>query len=394
MIRRRHVEGKVAHHMSGNALGFGVLGPLQMTIDGVDVPVGTPKLRAILATLVINRNRAVAVDTLISAVWGDSPLPGARGSVHSYVSNLRKLIGQADPAPQKTLASVAPGYRLTVADSACDLGRFATEKTAGVLAGAAGDFERASRHLGVALAQWRGDVLEDLREFPFVDPFATALEEERLTVATARAEAELACGRAALIIGELEALVADHPYREPLWAQLISAYYLCERQSDALDAYRRLKTALADDLGIDPGPTVQTLHDKILRQQPLDVKAAAQTTAAGAKTVLDQRTQVEKGGGAVWLVAASGDRYPLSSVATKIGRLPDNDIVLDDAKVSRHHAAIIDTGTGFAVSDLRSANGVELNGARIQGSVAVAHGDRIGICGHLFTFEYDDSAAN
>ena len=379
--------------MGDSALGFGVLGPLQMTIDGADVPVGTPKLRAMLATLVINRNRAVAVDTLISAVWGESPLPGARGSVHSYVSNLRKLLSQGDPAPQKTLASAPPGYRLAVADSACDLGRFTTEKSAGVIAAAAGDFEWASRHLTSALAQWRGAVLEDLREFPFVDPFATALEEERLTVATARAEAELACGRAALIIGDLESQVAEHPYREPLWAQLISAYYLCERQSDALDAYRRLKTALADDLGIDPGPTVQTLHDKILRQEPLDVKKTARTTAVGAKTVLDQRTRVESGGGAVWLVDSSGHRHPLRSVATKIGRLPDNDIVLDDEKVSRHHAAIIDTGTGFAVSDLRSANGVELGGTRIQGSVALADGDQIRICGHVFTFEYDASAA-
>jgi SARP family transcriptional regulator, regulator of embCAB operon len=379
--------------MAVTALGFGVLGPLQMTIDGADVAVGTPKLRAVLATLVINRNRAVAVDTLISSVWGESPLPGARGSVHSYVSNLRKLLAQADPAAQKTLASAPPGYRLAIPDSACDLGRFATEKAAGVLAGAAGDFERASRHLSAALEQWRGAVLEDLREFPFVDPFATALDEERLTVATSRAEAELACGRAAMVIGELETLVADNPYREPLWAQLISAYYLSERQSDALDAYRRLKTALADDLGIDPGPTVQTLHDKILRQQPLDVKTTARTTAAGAKTVLEQRTQVQTGGAAVWLVDSSGRRHPLRSVATKIGRLPDNDIVLDDAKVSRYHAAIIDTGTGFAVSDLRSANGVELGGARIHGSVALADGDQIQICGHVFTFEYDASVS-
>ena len=379
--------------MADSALGFGVLGPLQMTVDGAEVAVGTPKLRAMLATLVINRNRAVAVDALISAVWGETPLPGARGSVHSYVSNLRKLLSQADPEPQKTLASVAPGYRLAIADSACDLGRFATEKAAGVFAGAAGDFEQASAHLSAALKQWRGAVLEDLREFGFVDPFATAMDEERLTVATARAEAELACDRAPLIIGDLESLVADHPYREPLWAQLISAYYLCERQSDALDAYRRLKTALADDLGIDPGPTVQTLHDRILRQQPIDVKKAARTTAVGRKTVLDQRTRIDAGSGAVWLVDASGQRYPLRSVATKIGRLPDNDIVLDDEKVSRHHAAIIDTGTGFAVSDLRSANGVELGGTRIQGSVALAHGDQIRICGHVFTFSYDTSAA-
>lgn len=82
------------------------------------------------------------------------------------------------------------------------------------------------------------------------------------------------------MIGELEALTVEHPYREPLWAQLITAYYVSERQSDALDAYRRLKDTLAEDLGIDPGPTIRALHQRILRQQPLDVKESAKTTAA------------------------------------------------------------------------------------------------------------------
>lgn len=379
--------------MADPALGFGVLGPLQMTIDGVDVAVGTPKLRAVLAMLVINRNRAVAVDSLIDAVWGESPPSGARAGVHSYVSNLRKLIGRAAVDSQAVLASAPPGYRLTIADSACDLGRFVAEKAAGVHAAALGDFERAGRHLSAALDQWRGPVLEDLRDFAFVDPFATALNEDHLAAATARAEAELACGRAALIIGELEILAAENPYREPLWAQLISAYYLSERQSEALDAHRRLKTALADDLGIDPGPTVQALYDKILRQQPLDAKGSARTAAVGAETVLDQRTQIETGMAAAFLVESSGHRHPLHGVVTQIGRLPDNDIVLDHPKVSRHHAAVIDTGTGYAISDLRSANGVELGDARVQGSAPLAHGDQIRICGNVLTFEYGTPAA-
>src|SRR4029453_15171288 len=92
---------------------------------------------------------------------------------------------------------------------------------------------------------------------------------------TALAEAEISCGRGYAVISELEALTAEHPYREPLWAQLITAYYVIERQSDALAAYRRLKTALADGLGIDPGPTVSALHGRILRQEPLGTHRAA-----------------------------------------------------------------------------------------------------------------------
>ena len=189
------------------------------------------------------------------------------------------------------------------------------------------------------------------------------------------------------MIGELESLTAEHPYREPLWAQLITAYYLAERQSDALDAYRRLKTTLADDLGIDPGPTVQALYERVLRQEPLDVKRVARTTAIHTATALDQRTAISGASSVALLRDTSGNEYPLVAAATRIGRLPDNDIVLDDANVSRHHAVVIDTGTSFVISDLRSANGVDIRGQRIRSSVTLADGDRIRICDHEFVFE-------
>ena len=204
---------------------------------------------------------------------------------------------------------------------------------------------------------------------------------------TALAEAEIACGRGYAVIGELESLTAEHQYREPLWAQLITAYYLAERQSDALDAYRRLKTTLADDLGIDPGPTVQALYERVLRQQPLDVKRVARTTAIHTATALGQRTAISGSSSVALLRDTSGNEYPLVAAATRIGRLPDNDIVLDDANVSRHHAVVIDTGTNFVISDLRSANGVDIGGERIRSSVTLADGDRIRICDHEFVFE-------
>ena len=256
-------------------------------------------------------------------------------------------------------------------------------------AAAAGHFEQASRHLSTALAEWRGPVLEDLRDFQFVDAFATALVEDKVVAHTARAEAEIACGARYAVIGELEALTAEHPYREPLWAQLITAYYLTERQSDALDAYRRLKTTLADDLGIDPGPTVQ-------RPARADPAPGAAGREAGrhrpppCTRVNDPRP------------AHRGRRPspPSHGYATRPGTaircrrrppgsgdLSDNDIVLDDAKVSRHHAVIIDTGTSFVITDLRSANGVDVQASGSAGSATLADGDRIRICDHEFTFE-------
>jgi SARP family transcriptional regulator, regulator of embCAB operon len=373
--------------MAANGAEFGVLGPLQICVDGTPVPLGTPKQRAVLAMLLINRNRPVATDALIDAAWEQFPPPDPRASLHSYVSNLRKLLGSIDVDSRTALASAPPGYRLAVPESHCDIGRFALGKTTGVQAAAAGKFEQASEALSAALAEWRGPVLEDLRDFQFVDAFAAALIEDKMLAHTARAEAEIACGRSYAVIGELESLTAAQPYREPLWAQLLTAYYVAERQSDALDAYRRLKRTLADDLGIDPGPRLQALYERVLRQQPLDVKRVARTTAIHTATSLDQRTAISGSSAAARLRDVSGTDYPLAAAATRIGRLSDNDIVLDDANVSRHHAVIIDTGTSFVISDLRSANGVEVQGERIRASVTLADGDRIRICDHEFVLE-------
>src|SRR6202161_3674135 len=177
-----------------------------MSVDGIFVPLGTPKQRAVLAMLLMNRNSPVGVDRLITAVWEGWPPSGARASIHSYVSNLRKLLSGAEIDSRTVLVAAPPGYRLNLAENACDLGRFIAEKTAGVHMAASGRFEDASRHLSTALAQWRGPVLEDLRDFAFVDTFATSLVEDKIVVHTAKAEAEIACGRASGVITELEGL--------------------------------------------------------------------------------------------------------------------------------------------------------------------------------------------
>jgi DNA-binding SARP family transcriptional activator len=373
--------------MGGTDLGFGVLGPLLMSVDGTPVPLGAPKQRAVLAMFVLNRNHPVAIESLINAVWDQSPVPAARATIQSYVSNLRRLLGSVGLDPRGVLAKAPPGYRLNVADADCDLDRFNTERIAGVHATAAGQFEQASSHLSAALAEWRGPVLDDLRNFAFVDKAATKLTEDKMLAYTDFVEAEIACGRAYTVIGELERLAAENPYREPLWAQLITAYYIAKRQSDALDTYQRLKTTLAEDLGIDPDPTVSALHEQILRQEPLDTKRAAQTNAAQTLAHSKRRTAAPTKSAVAGLRDTAGRHYPLEAAATQIGRLSDNDIVLSDADVTRHHAAIIDTGTNFMIMDLRSANGVEVQGQRIDISANLADGDHIRIGGHEFIFE-------
>jgi SARP family transcriptional regulator, regulator of embCAB operon len=380
---------RLASAMEGIRLRFGLLGPMLVTLADRPVALGTPKQRAVFAMLLINRNRSVGTESLIDATWDQSPVPAARTSIHSYVSHLRRGLGSAGVDPQ-ILESAPPGYRLNVAAGECDLDRFIAEKAAGMRAAAAGRFEEASHRLSAALNEWRGPVLDDLRNFTFVSEYATALSEDHLAALVARAEAEIACRRANAIIGELEALTAKNPYHEPLWAQLITAYYVTERQSDALAAYRRLKATLAEDLGIDPGPTLGTLHERILRQEPLDTKHSARTTAASAMAA--RRTSAARNSVLARLRDAAGQHYPLQSAITRIGRLPDNQIVLSDDDVSRNHAVIIDTGTGFVITDSESANGVLVQNRRIRPSAPLVDGDHIDICGHVFVFELLDGS--
>jgi SARP family transcriptional regulator, regulator of embCAB operon len=374
-----------ASAMVDKRLEFGLLGPLEMSVDGTLVPLGTPKQRAVLAMLLMNRNHPVGVDRLITGVWDELPPSGARASIHSYVSNLRKLLSGAGIDPRAVLVAAPPGYRLNTPNDTCDLGRFITEKTAGVHAAAAGRFEQASEHLSAALAEWRGPVLDDLRDFQFVGAFTTSLVEEKILAHAAQAEAEIACGRAFTVITELETLTQEHPYREQLWAQLMTAYYLTDRQSDALAAYRRVQKSLADDLGIDPGPNLRALNDRILRQEPLDAKKNAMTTAAVTITALEHYTKVSNQKAVAYLHEVSGRSYPLQT-STRIGRLSDNDIVLDSPKVSRHHAVIVDTGTSYIMNDL-SSNGVYVQHQRIHSAATLQDGDHIRICDHEFTFQ-------
>ncbi|MGB7358931.1 MAG: BTAD domain-containing putative transcriptional regulator [Mycobacterium sp.] len=364
---------------------FGLLGPLQLRVGSVEVPLGTPKQRAVLAVLLLSRNRPVSIESLIDAVWNNRPPDTARTTVYTYVSNLRRLMADAGMHSQAVLASSPPGYRLAVPDSQCDVATFTAHKNAGLRAASAGRFDEARGWLSSALAMWRGDVLADLREFAFVDVFADALTEDRVIARTVHAEAEIGCGRANSVIGDLEALGAEYPYRESVWAQLITAYYVADRQSEALEAYHRLKARLSEDLGADPGPTLRELYQRILRQQPL-IHPRAVSAAEEATVYVDGRPGVTDSMPVAILCDASGHQYPILDAPTRIGRSAVNEVVLSDVKVSRLHAVIVDTAAGFVITDVRSANGVFVSGRRVRGSAELSHGDRIRIGDHELTF--------
>lgn len=256
---------------TAGAVQFNVLGPLELNLRGTKLPLGTPKQRAVLAMLLLSRNQVVAADALVQAIWEKSPPARARRTVHTYICNLRRTLSDAGVDSRNILVSEPPDYRLLIGDrQQCDLDRFVAAKESGLRASAKGYFSEAIRYLDSALQNWRGPVLGDLRSFMFVQMFSRALTEDELLVHTKLAEAAIACGRADVVIPKLERLVAMHPYRESLWKQLMLGYYVNEYQSAAIDAYHRLKSTLAEELGVEPAPTIRALYHKILRQLPMD----------------------------------------------------------------------------------------------------------------------------
>ncbi|MFD9661317.1 BTAD domain-containing putative transcriptional regulator [Rhodococcus sp. NPDC059968] len=380
---RCNVTGLVDDKRRGPRLEFDVLGPVQVRIDGIAPPLGGPKQRAVLAALIVNRNRSLSADALADGVWDHRPPPEARASLQVFISNLRRMMRNAGIDARAVLVSAPPGYRLVVPDEDCDLGRFLAEKRAGIQAAATRRFEDASRHFAAALGEWKGSALEDLLDLDFAKTFAAAIEEEKLLALAARAEAEIACGRAESVIAELMSLASVYPLREPLWGQLITALYVCGRQSDALGACRRLRSNLAEELGIDPGRELLELEGRILRQEPLAVVETARATAAHTVTVLETLERAV----AAQLRDGQGRTFRIGSAEIRIGRMPDNDIVLVQSKVSRHHAIIVNTGMNFVLRDLRSSNGVYVRGNRVVDSVWLVDGDIIRIGDNEYVFE-------
>ncbi len=241
---------------------FRVLGPLEAIVDGRPVPLHAAKLRALLALLLLGRNRVVPIDRLVDGLWGDNPPATAVKGLQVYVSQLRKAIG-----PDNVLTK-PPGYSLRVDEGALDLDRFEllVREARARSALAAGEPAEASRLLGEALALWRGPALAEFASEPFGVEAATRLEDARLAAIEERIEADLALGRHARLIGELEELVAAEPLRERPRAQLMLALYRSGRQAEALDLYRRTRATFVDELGIEPSPELQELERAILRQ--------------------------------------------------------------------------------------------------------------------------------
>ncbi|MGY1663377.1 BTAD domain-containing putative transcriptional regulator [Geodermatophilus sp. SYSU D00705] len=247
---------------------FQILGPLQVVDDGRPVHLGRPKQRTLLAVLLVEADRAVSLDQLVEQLWNGQPPAQAIGSLQAYVSNLRRVLepGRGPGSPPRTLLSQPPGYRLAVADGDLDVHLFEASAADGHRLLEAQRPEEASTVLRQGLSLWRGPVLVDFPDEPFVQPARARLEQLRLTAMEDRITADLALGHHTAVIPELEQLVATHPFQERLQGLLLLGLYRAGRQGDALRAYQAACSTLRDELGISPGPRLRRLHDLVLQQ--------------------------------------------------------------------------------------------------------------------------------
>ncbi len=248
-------------------MDFRILGPLEVCDDGRVLPLGGAKQRALLAILILHANEVVSAERLLDDLWGErQPTSGAK-ALHVYVSQLRKVIGD------DRVVTRAPGYMLRVDPDELDVARF--ERLREQAEAAEADEARAI--LTDAMSLWRGAPLPEFAYESFAQAEIARLEELRTHALEQRIDADLALGAHAELVGELEALVREHPLRERLRGQLMLALYRSGRQAEALTAYQDARRALVEELGIEPGKSLRELHQTILRQDPaLELSTAAE----------------------------------------------------------------------------------------------------------------------
>jgi DNA-binding SARP family transcriptional activator len=319
-------------------------------VEGRAVEIRGKKQRELLAILIVHANEVVSTDRLIDALWEEGAPHTGRKALQVYVSGLRKILGK------ERLRTRAPGYSLALGPDALDSERFATLLEDGRRALAAGEPDRASDILDLALALWHGPALADFTYASFAQEEIARLEELRVAALEERVEAALALGRHAETVVELEALVAKHTLRERPRAQLMLALYRSGRQAEALQVYQEGRRALSEELGLEPSQSLQQLERRILehdaalapaarpaRSSPTRSRRPLATVVAAAVVLLvvgigavitraDQNDSVSVSAGAAALDSETGEileRVPLGSAPGTVAIGEDSVWVLD-----------------------------------------------------------------
>ncbi|HEX8509651.1 MAG TPA: AfsR/SARP family transcriptional regulator, partial [Propionibacteriaceae bacterium] len=240
----------------GPRLRIGILGPLEVELDGRHVVIASLRQRALLVLLAMEAGRVVALDRLIDRLWDGSPPPQAAVTLRSYVSNVRQALGGPAGAAE-AIATRGAGYLLELADEAVDsvrLRRLALEGHELLRQGHPGE---ALTVLEEAVGLWRGEPLAEVADHEAVRSTVTALTELYLGAVEARFEALLSTGRHLTALSDLEAFAADQPLREAPRALLMLALYRSGRTPEALEVYRSFRLLLREELGLEPSPRLQ-----------------------------------------------------------------------------------------------------------------------------------------
>ena len=271
------------------AVELGVLGPLQVRQGGAPVPIPGAKPRAILTMLGLHGGSVVSADTLLNLLWGDDPPRTAAKALQTHISSLRRTLGDG------FVLTEGAGWTLAGAD--VDALRYKAAARLGRDAAAVGDTSQAVARFEEALSLWRG--IPELPDGQRGSSEKTRWLEAHAALVEDRADALLVTGRAAEIIGELEAAVADAPLRERRWGQLMLALYRAGRQGEALGAYQRARSLLADELGVDPSPDLRRLEAAIVAQDAALEMSVAQQVSSVTRAVTFLLTDIE-GSTAAW----------------------------------------------------------------------------------------------
>ncbi|MFF5148072.1 BTAD domain-containing putative transcriptional regulator, partial [Streptomyces sp. NPDC013157] len=245
-------------------LRFALLGPVRAWRGEDEVDLGPPQQRAVLAVLLLAQGSQVLASGLVDAVWGSRAPASALGILRTYVHGLRRALEPGGDPVSSVIRSAGDGYQLRVVAGQVDVGVFRelTVRAEGLRGG--GDVVGAVGLLRKALGLWEGTALAGVRG-EFALTHRRRLEELRLSAEAARVRAELDLGGHAEVVADLNRLVAEHPLDERLRELLMLALYRSGRQAAALAVYREAQTLLAEELGVDPGPGLQTLYQRVLR---------------------------------------------------------------------------------------------------------------------------------
>lgn len=254
-----------------------LLGSVEALVGDVPVALGGPKQAGLFTLIALHRNETVSIDRIVETTWQGAPPAGVRGQIQVYVSNLRRALAEAG-GERDRIQTRRSGYVLRAADTEVDLARFETLTARARDSVRAGRLGPAAELLRQALSLWRGEAFEDI-PVGFAEAEAARLEAMRLAALGTRLIVDLALGRCAEVAAESQALVRTYPLHEGLWARLVLALHCDGRSAEALDTYRRARTVLRSQVGMEPGPELRNVASLVWNGESSEAQIARWTGA-------------------------------------------------------------------------------------------------------------------